>query len=94
MRRRTSSKVVRRCTAAVRITPQRRAGRSVGGQGWVQGAFQDVAGDRGDVRVGAVEAGCAGRDRQVAVEWQRLAVARAERVAQADGQRAVVAVNP
>ena len=84
MRNLTSSSVVRRCTAAVRITPHRRAGRSSAGIDGSSARLQHVPGDRRDVRVGAVQVGRAGRDGQVAVEGQRLGVPGDQRVAQAD----------
>ena len=57
-----------------------------GGDGGVERGFQDVAGDGGDVRVGAVEVGLARRHGKVAVERQRLRVAGDQRVAQPRGK--------
>ena len=81
--------MVRLVTAAVRMTPHRRAGPvpAVGGGDGVQRGLQHVPGDRGDVRVGAVQVRLAGPDRQVRVERQRLPVAGHQRVAQSVGER-------
>ena len=90
-----SSSVVRVVTAAVRTTPQRRAGRSSAGKAGVEGGFEDVAGERLDRGVGAGEhrvaaAARAGPRRTAAGRRGRAARRRAARAA---GRR-VVAVNP
>ena len=55
--------------------------------GRVQRRFEHVAGNRGDIRIGAVQAGRPGRHREIPEERQRLGMPGDQRVTQTGGQR-------
>ena len=74
------------CTAAERVTPARRPGRSSGGQAGVEGGVEDVAGQRLHGRVDAAEHVVARRHGKGAVEVQPVVLGRGQLVAHLGGQ--------
>ena len=73
----------------VRMTPQRRAGRSWSREPRVEGGVEDVAGRGRDQRIGADQCDARRAGRQVRAEevGGELRPGQAEGVAQAGGQR-------